>query len=229
MTKPSTPRTSSLKPSRSGGASSGHDLAPELRPEPRDEVDAAHRRPRLAERRDRHDEVPPAAGARGVELEVGVRRGPEREDPALRGAHTGNGNVLGDGVREPRRHRPARLAHLPRHDELRRRTRSGRGRSTRRRPSRSSGAPSRAGSRSSTPPTSTTAAQSEVVTGRAAHEALRHARGVRRRDEGARPDDARARTAAASRASTSSPRSTRRSSGSASTTSTSTRSTAGTR
>ena len=60
-------------------------------------------------------------------------------------------------------------------------------------------------------------------------EALRHARGVRRRDEGARADDARRERRAASRASTSSPRSTRRCSGSGSTTSTSTRSTAGTR
>ena len=71
--------------------------------------------------------------------------------------------------------------------------------------------------------------ESEVVTGRAAAEALRHARGVRRRDEGARADDARrerARPLAQAR-----PRVDRRvaRSGSGSTTSTSTRSTAGIR
>ena len=70
--------------------------------------------------------------------------------------------------------------------------------------------------------------QSEVVTGRLLRQALRHARGVRRRDEGARQDDAgreRPRPLAKAR-----PRLDRRlaASGSGSTTSTSTRSTAGT-
>ena len=73
-----------------------------------------------------------------------------------------------DGVREPRQHRPARLARVPRDDELRRASRSGRGRSARPTPSRSSGAPSRAGSRSSTPPTSTTAARARRHRPRAA-------------------------------------------------------------
>ena len=70
--------------------------------------------------------------------------------------------------------------------------------------------------------------QSEVVTGRLLRALLRHARGVRRRDEGARQDDARRERPRRSRGSTSWRRSTRRSRASSSTTSTSTRSTAGT-
>ena len=63
------------------------DLAPELGPEPGDEVDAAHRRPRLAQRRrpPRRDRRP--RRAERVELEVGVRRRAEREDPALGSSH----------------------------------------------------------------------------------------------------------------------------------------------
>ena len=63
------------------------DLFPELRPEARDEVDSAHRRPRLAERRDRCDEVVSGRVRCQAELEVGVRRRPEREDPTLRVGH----------------------------------------------------------------------------------------------------------------------------------------------
>ena len=63
-----------------------------------------------------------------------------------------------DGVRESRPDGSARVADLPRDDELRGHE-SGRGRSTRQRPSRSCAAPSRAGSSSSTRPTSTTAAR----------------------------------------------------------------------
>ena len=92
--------------------------------------------------------------------------------------------------------------------------------------SRSSGARSRAGSRSSTPPTSTTAARarsSPDACCRGSSACARSTSSRRRCACGRCP----ARTASGSRASTSSPRSTRRCSGSASTTSTSTRSTAG--
>ncbi len=68
--------------------------------------------------------------------------------------------------------------------------------------------------------------ESEVLTGRHASEAVRDARGVRRRDQGAWRR-CRVRTIAASRASTSWPRSTPRYAASGSTTSTCTRSTAG--
>ena len=61
-----------LKPSSPGGASSGATVAPELGAEPRDEVDPAHRRPRLAERGDGRHQLLPVAGGR-VELEVRVR------------------------------------------------------------------------------------------------------------------------------------------------------------
>ena len=47
----------SLNPSTLGRRVVGRHLSPELGPEPRDEVDAAHRRPRLAERRDGRHEV----------------------------------------------------------------------------------------------------------------------------------------------------------------------------
>jgi hypothetical protein len=50
----------------------GRGVAPELRPEPRHQVDAAHRRPRLPQRRDRRDERATVSLARGVELEVRV-------------------------------------------------------------------------------------------------------------------------------------------------------------
>ena len=100
------------------------------------------------------------------------------------------GSVGPYGVRKPRPHRAARLAHLPGDDELRQSTRAASGRSTRTTPSRSCAArrgrdhflrhrrrlqrrPERGGHRPAAP------------------QAVRHARGVRRRDEGARPDDAR--------------------------------------
>ena len=64
-----------------------HDASPELGPEAGDEIDAAHRRPRLAKRRDRVDEGRLVPVAAQIELEVGVRSRAESEDPALRDAH----------------------------------------------------------------------------------------------------------------------------------------------
>ena len=49
-----------------------------------DEVDAAHRRARLAQRGDRGDEARTGSFV-GIELEIGVRRRAEREHPCLRG------------------------------------------------------------------------------------------------------------------------------------------------
>lgn len=65
----------------------GRNLPPELGPEPGHQVDAAHRGPRLAQGRDRIDEVPPTLPRKRIELEVRVGRRTEREDPALRCAH----------------------------------------------------------------------------------------------------------------------------------------------
>jgi hypothetical protein len=65
----------------------GNDLAPELGAEARNQIDAAHRCSRLAQRRNRAHEFPGDRRLPSVELEVGVRRRPEREDPTLRRAH----------------------------------------------------------------------------------------------------------------------------------------------
>ena len=65
------------------------DLAPQLGPEAGDEVDAFHGRARLAQRRDRSDELRPQRRIRRVELEIGVRRGPESENAGLRVIHAG--------------------------------------------------------------------------------------------------------------------------------------------
>src|SRR5437868_9646194 len=64
-----------------------HDASPELGPEAGDEIDAAHRRPGRAKRRDRVDEGRLVPVAAQIELEVGVRSRAESEDPALRDAH----------------------------------------------------------------------------------------------------------------------------------------------
>src|SRR4029450_10318219 len=64
-------------------------LSPDLGPEPGHQVDAAHRGPRLAQGRDRIDQVPPSLPRKRIELEVRVGRRTEREDPALRRAHAG--------------------------------------------------------------------------------------------------------------------------------------------
>src|SRR6185503_541456 len=60
---------------------------PELGPEPRDEVDPADRRPRLAQRRDALDRRPRRHPGRDVELEIRVRRRADGEDPGLRRRH----------------------------------------------------------------------------------------------------------------------------------------------
>jgi hypothetical protein len=65
------------------------DLPPQLRPETGDEVDASHRRPRLAEQGDRRDV--PDRFARGIKLKVDARRGAEGEDACLRGRHVRSG------------------------------------------------------------------------------------------------------------------------------------------
>jgi hypothetical protein len=65
----------------------GHEFAPELRAEADDEVDAADRRSRLAQRRDGAHELDGRFRAPSVELEVGVRRRPKREQSALRRTH----------------------------------------------------------------------------------------------------------------------------------------------
>ncbi len=67
----------------------GRHLPPQLGPEPGHQVDAAHRGPRLAQRRDRVDEIPTRLPRKRVELQVRVGRRAEREDPALRCAHVG--------------------------------------------------------------------------------------------------------------------------------------------
>jgi hypothetical protein len=64
-----------------------HEFAPQLRAEADDEVDAADRRSRLAQRRDGADELRRPFRAPSVELEVGVRRRPKREQSALRRTH----------------------------------------------------------------------------------------------------------------------------------------------
>jgi hypothetical protein len=65
----------------------GSDRGPELRPEAHDQVDAAHRRARLAERRDGRHQLLARSAVAEIELEIGMRCRPEREDPCLRGAH----------------------------------------------------------------------------------------------------------------------------------------------
>src|SRR5213078_520129 len=62
---------------------------PQLGPEPGDEVHPAHRRARLAQRRHRADQRRAVAARAQVELQVRVRGGTEREDPALRNGHPG--------------------------------------------------------------------------------------------------------------------------------------------
>ena len=65
----------------------GHEFAPELGAEADDEVDAADRRSRLAQRSDGAHELRRRFWAPSVELEVGVRRRPKREQSALRRTH----------------------------------------------------------------------------------------------------------------------------------------------
>src|SRR5262249_47963227 len=65
----------------------GSRLAPELRPEPRYEVDAADGRARLAQPRYGSHEIRPASSCAELELEVRMRRRSEREDAALRRVH----------------------------------------------------------------------------------------------------------------------------------------------
>ena len=60
---------------------------PELGPESCHQIDAAHRCPRLTDGRDRGDEVSTLSPGREIEFQVGVRRCPQREDPALRSPH----------------------------------------------------------------------------------------------------------------------------------------------
>ena len=67
------------------------DLAPQLGPESGHEIDAAHGRPRLTKGRDRSYELRTGPPARHIELQVGVRRRSQREDPALRTPHPRNG------------------------------------------------------------------------------------------------------------------------------------------
>ena len=62
-------------------------LAPELGPEPRDEIDAAHGRPRLSQGRDRGYELWSLPRLFGIEFQIGVSCGSESEDPTLRIAH----------------------------------------------------------------------------------------------------------------------------------------------
>src|SRR5947209_1550177 len=59
----------------------GRGAPPQIRPKAGHEVDAAHRRPGLAQRRDGGDQP---VGIPRVELEICVRRGPQCEDAALR-------------------------------------------------------------------------------------------------------------------------------------------------
>src|SRR5439155_26598247 len=61
--------------------------APQLGPEPADEVDAAHGRPRLAEVGHGPDQVQLDNPRQPIQLEVRVRPGPEGEDPRLRDWH----------------------------------------------------------------------------------------------------------------------------------------------
>src|SRR6266545_4762268 len=58
-------------------------LAPGLGPDAGDEIDAAHRRPRLAQRGDRSHQTCRRPSLRSIELEVRVCSGPEGEDAAL--------------------------------------------------------------------------------------------------------------------------------------------------
>src|SRR3954447_24363346 len=68
----------------------GEDGAPELGFEPRHEVDAAHRRSRLAQRRDHGNELTALPAVDEVELEISVRSGSESEDPCLRSVDAPN-------------------------------------------------------------------------------------------------------------------------------------------
>jgi hypothetical protein len=76
-----------VEPADSGRCGVGSDARPQLRPEPGDEVDTADCRPRLSDRGDRADGARRVHLRQEVELEVGVRPGPEGEDPRLRRCH----------------------------------------------------------------------------------------------------------------------------------------------
>src|SRR6266498_1921575 len=93
-------------------------LAPGLGPDAGDEIDAAHRRPRLAQRGDRSHQACRRLSLRSIELEVRVCSCPEREDAALRATSRGhatpyakrrtNASVVRSGPRaKPGRIRPA--------------------------------------------------------------------------------------------------------------------------
>ena len=144
------------------------------------------------------------------------------------GQPTGGAPVTcGCGTHPTRPHRAAGLAAVPRHDDVRPAVRRADVASP------SSTAPPRAGSRSSTPPTSTRWAATLDTVGRTEEIVGRWLQGrrdrVHPRHEVLRPRRARRRGTRATPASTSSTRSTRRCAGSAPTTSTSTSCTAPTR
>ena len=69
---------------QTGGRRRPDAIAPQLGPHTDDEVDPADRRARLAEVGQAHDELARVRAVEQVDLEVGVRGGPEREDAGLR-------------------------------------------------------------------------------------------------------------------------------------------------
>src|SRR6266545_916529 len=78
-------------------------LAPGLGPDAGDEIDAAHRRPRLAQRGDRSHQACRRLSLRSIELEVRVCSGPEGEDAALRTTSRGHATPLREAANECKR------------------------------------------------------------------------------------------------------------------------------
>ena len=84
IAKPSGPTTGCVEAVQVGGRGRPELVAPQLGPHPDDEVDAADRRAWFAQRRQAGDEIDGRDAGAEIQLEVGVRRGAEREDPGLR-------------------------------------------------------------------------------------------------------------------------------------------------